>query len=293
MTPGIYPAIKMADYLAIQAFSSGIGERILSQSPLHAWTDSAYDPNRERGDSGTADIGTYAHAMLLEGGTDALCIVDAADWRTKAAQQARDDARATGKTPILIGKVEEVKAMVAAAKSYLYASELSGVFDSGAPEQTIVFETDSVLCKARPDWLTESRKISLSYKTTAGSANPDQWIRTQLPGYDIGIVLYERAIKAVSDVQSPRVITLVQEQKKPYSCSLIGLSPAWQEMAEARLTLALATWRACLDEGKFPSYPNRICYAEPKPWQLAELLENEEQALGKEYDISKLWQKPE
>ena len=280
MKPGIYPSMSMAEYLALKAFSSGLGQRILSQSPLHAWTESPWNPNRERDDSGTADIGTFAHAMLLEGGADALVVVEAADWRTNAAKQMRDDARGIGKLPILAHKVAEVNAMVKAAHEYIASSEIAGIFTDGGAEQTAVFEVDGVLCKARPDWLGE---YCISYKTTAGSAQPDAWIRTQLPQYDLGIALYGRGT-------GKRVVTLVQEQSAPFSCSLIGLDPAYQALAESKLDQSLSMWKACLELDKFPAYPTRICYAQPKPWMLAEAEESELE--GAFADPKILWEKP-
>ncbi len=280
MKPGTYPKMPMAEYLAIKAFSSGLGQRILTQSPLHAWTESPWNPNRERDDSGTADMGTFAHAMLLEGGSDALVVVQAADWRTNAAKAERDAARAAGKLPILAHKVPEVEAMVKAAHEYIASSEIAGLFTDGGAEQTVVFECESVLCKARPDWLGE---YCLSYKTTAGSAQPDAWIRTQLPQYDLGIALYGRGT-------GRRVVTLVQEQSAPFSCSLIGLDPAYQGLSEARLDQALSMWKSCLELGKFPAYPTRICYAGPKPWMLADAEEREASAAFADPAI--LWEKP-
>jgi len=253
MIPGIYSKLPMKQYLDLQAFSSGLGQRILAQSPLHAWTESPWNPDRERDDSGTADIGTFAHACLLEGGTDALVICPFDDWRKNDAKAMRDAARAAGQLPILAHKVPEVEAMVAAAKNYISTSELSGIFSTGEPEQTIVWTEGDVLCKARPDWLNPAMKICLSYKTTAGSAQPDAWIRTQLPQYDLGIALYGRG------TGKRAVITLVQEQSAPFSCSLIGLDPAYQALAESKLDQALSMWKACLELGKFPAYPTRIC----------------------------------
>src|SRR3990167_9094048 len=269
--PGTYPGLKMSEYLAVKAFSAGLGQRILAQSHLHAWTESPWNPAQDRDDSGIADIGTYAHAMLLEGGHAALCVVEADDWRTKAAKEARDSARAAGLLPILAHKVGEVEQMVKTAKDYLETTELAGLFaHHGDAETTLIWDKNGMLCKARPDWLATDRKVSLSYKTTAGSAQPDAWIRTQLPGYDMGIVFYEQGIRTACKVESTRVVTLVQEQKPPFSCSLIGLAPAWQAMAASKLARAMMIWSRCLLDGKFPAYPVQICYAEPKPWQMAE-----------------------
>lgn len=266
MKPGTYDKLPMQQYLGLRAFSSGLAHTLLSRSPYHAWIESPWNPDRERDDSKTADIGTYAHAMLLEGGTESLVVCPYADWRKNEATKMRDAARAVGKLPILEEKVAEVAAMVKAAKDFVASSEIAGVFDTGAPEQTIVAELDGLLCKCRPDWLSD--KICLSYKTTEASAEPNSWIRRQLPQYDLGIVLYER-------LTGRWVVTIVQEQNAPYACSLIGLDPAWQQMAETRLQLAMATWKSCLGLNDFPAYPTQICWAAPKPWQLAETEEQE------------------
>lgn len=270
MKPGLH-RLTMAEYIALQAFSAGLAGTLLERSPYHAWHDSPWNPKRHRDDSNEADIGTYAHAMLLEGGAASLVIVDAKDWRTNAAKDQREAARAAGQLAVLQHKVAEVSAMVSAAREYLALSELRGVFESGAPEQTIQWEEGGVPCKARPDWLTEDGTICVSYKTTDGSAEPDGWIRRQLPQYDVGMVLYERGIMAALDIPQTRVVHLVQEQKPPYACALVGLAPAMQDVAERRLDRALTIWRECVRRNQFPAYPTRICYAEPTAWQVAEV----------------------
>lgn len=268
MKPGIYQDMRMSDYLAIEALSSGTCTRILSESAMHAWTESYLNPNRANKNSKEMDIGTFAHAMLLEGGTDALVVIEADDWRTKAAKESRDAAYATGKLPILARKIEEVEAMVAAAKDYLAGCELAGIMDAGAAEQTVIGFMEGVICKGRCDWLTGDKSINLSYKTTAGTAEPESWIRTQLPGYDLATAFYERLVRTACEVNECETIYLVQEQAAPYACSLIGLSPAMRALANQKLDTALQIWGHCLKTGKFPAYPSSICYAEPKPWQL-------------------------
>lgn len=272
--------MTMAEYLSFKALSSGTAHRILAESPYHAWYGSVFNPAATREDSSAMDIGTYAHAMLLEGGTDALVIVDAKDWKTKAAQEARDVARFEGKLPILARKVAEAQDMVKAAQDYIAHSEIAGIFDNGAAEQTLIWtetcDSGEVLCKARADWLTADKRICLSYKTTAGSANPDIWIRTQLPSLDLATVFYECAVSEVfPQTEETRCVHLVQEQTAPYACSLIALSPALRDLAERKRDRAIALWADCIATGYFPAYPNRICYAEPKPWQEQQFEEQE------------------
>lgn len=276
MKTGIHQ-LSMQEYLQLPALSSGVAHTILSASPMHA----KFEQQNERVASSEMDIGTYAHALLLEGGTDALVAVDAPDWRTNAAKALRDEAHANGKIPILKHKLAAVEAMVKAAKEYLATSELAGILDAGDSEVTMCWtettDAGEVLMKARADRLSADRRICLSYKTTAGSANPDQWIRTQLPSYDVATVFYGRGVLAVCpEVEDVAVVHLVQEQSAPYACSLVALSPALSDLAERKLERALDIWAACQATGKYPAYPTRICYAEPKPWQLGEFDEQED-----------------
>jgi PDDEXK-like domain of unknown function (DUF3799) len=273
--------MTMPEYIAHKAISSGLCHRILAQSPLHAWIDSPWNPAREQDNSAVADIGTIAHACLLEGGTNALAVIDPEDyhakngnipdgWTNKAIRGARDTARAEGKIPILVEQFEGVHMMVIAAKTYLASSELAGILDDGEPEVTMLFDMNGLACKARADFLATDRRICLSYKTTLGSAKPDAWIRTQLPGYDAATLFYERAVCIAYGVDSCLAVHLVQEQHPPYSCSLVALSPAWRELAAAKLDSALETWRRCVENDAWPAYPTRIAYAEPRAWQINE-----------------------
>ena len=51
------------------------------------------------------DYGTAAHKFVLGTGPE-ITVIDALDWRTKAAQDARKDARAKGVIPLLISRVQ-------------------------------------------------------------------------------------------------------------------------------------------------------------------------------------------
>ncbi len=259
----------MPEYLAIKAASGGLLARVLSDSPFAAWYGSPWNPDRVRDDSGVADIGTYAHAMLLEGEHDSLEVIDAEDWRTKAAKEARDEARAVGKLPILKTKLQPVRNMVMRARCFLDETELADIFEGGEPEHTFTWKEAGVDCKIRPDWLSQDRRVILSYKTTPGSAEPRAWIRRQLPMYEVGMPLYERGIRACCGVDQTRVVHLVQSQEAPYACSLVALAPSRQDYAERQLDSALAIWKDCLATKRFPSYPAVIHYAELEGWRAA------------------------
>lgn len=264
--------MPMSKYLAIKAFSSGMVSTILSRSPMHAWLESPWNPQREDEPSAEADLGTYAHAMLLEGGMDALEVVNAEKWSVKCehagveqvAWKHRETIRACGKLAILAHQVNEVARMVSVAHEFLLASELKLDMTRGVSESVIQWNEDGIECKIRPDWLAIDGSVMLSYKTTE-NANPEAWIRRTMlgQGYDTQLAFYSRGSKAEFSVH------LVQETKPPYACSLIGLTPQLADIADARINRALSVWDKCMAEQKFPTYSNRVHYAEAPAWVMA------------------------
>lgn len=252
----------MAEYLALPYLSSGLCNTLLQCSPAHALYE---QNNRERDDTDASDAGTAIHDALLEG-IDRIGIVDAADWRTKAAKEQRDLLRAEGKVPMLAHKVERVKLAVAAAKDFIASSEIADVFDSGKPEQTLIWKEGEILCKARPDWLSEN--FLLHVKTTQGSAQPESWIRNQLApsGYDVALAFYERGAIAAG-LEDRQHVFLVIEQDAPFGCSLVALAPAMRDLAHRKAKRAIDLWASCQEKKRWPGYPSRIAYAEPKPWE--------------------------
>lgn len=257
----------MQEYLSLKALSSGMCSEILNSSPLHA---KFRQDNRIDEPTSASELGTAFHDAFLEG-IDRIVALDFPDWRTKAAKEARVEARATGRIPMLSHKVSHVATMVAACKEYVANSEIAGAFDDGDPELTIVWLDSDLLCKIRPDFLTRDHRLMIHLKSTQGSAEPTSWIRNQLVpmGYDCAAEFYRRGHAAVSR-DSPLQVFLVAEQNPPHGCSLVSLDPAMLEIANQKVERAVGIWRECLRTNRYPCYPTRICYAEPKPWEVAE-----------------------
>ena len=75
------------------SLSSHIAHRLITQSPLHAWyAHPRLNPRYVEEDSTAFDLGSCAHALLLEG-EDSIAVIEADDWRTKVAKEARAKAR--------------------------------------------------------------------------------------------------------------------------------------------------------------------------------------------------------
>jgi hypothetical protein len=257
-----------ADPCVKPSLSSSIANVLLQQSPLHAWmAHPRLNPNFTREVDSRFDLGSAAHTMLLERDESKVVIVEADDWRTKAAREARDTAQANGQYAILARQYADVQKMVQAAHSYIQTTELRGILDTGIPEQSLVWQEGDVWCRARPDLLSADRRIMVDYKST-DSASPSVFIR-QIPrmGYDVQAEFY----LLPEEMKDTTFVFLAQEISAPYSCSLIALSNAYREVGRMKTMRAIALWQQCLESNRWPAYPTSICYAEPTAYQLADL----------------------
>lgn len=297
--PGIYPGISMDDYLADPAptvsLSSGVAYTLDMESPLHAWCKTKLNPNRVPDHSKEADIGSVAHDLLLEGGTDRIVVIDPNDypsepkrkgeagaipkgWTNKAIRAARDEARAAGKYPIMKDSAACVSDMVTEARDFIERSPLRGIFDRATAELTMLWNEGPIWFRARPDLLADDRSICLHVKTTTGSVNPRAFERVvDGCGYDFTLMFYARGLLALEGQRAAmtRHIILAQEQTAPYSCALFDLAPAKAAIADGRVARAITTWSQCMASGRWPAYTTRIHSLEPKPWHLAEAEERD------------------
>jgi len=281
-------AVYLSDPCPEPSLSSGAAHRIVTRSPLHVWTEHPRLGAGTREESDAADTGTIAHDLLL-GGEGKIAVINPADYRSKptkdnpegsipvgwtnsAIRAARDEARANGLTPILAGAMAGAKAMCEEARRFVDQSEIAGVFDEGASEVTMIWREGDAWCRARPDYVNHEQKVMLHYKTTRASASPEAFVRGIMigSGYDVSLAFYRRGFETLTQQKDFMHVILIQEQTAPYACALVSLDPAAWAIADGKVQRAIALWQQCISSGKWPAYSNRIHYATPTPWQLAE-----------------------
>ena len=286
--PGVYEISANeyhSDPVVVPSLSSSLARALIANSPLHCWFESPrLNPNFQREEEEKFDLGTAAHALLLEG-ESGVQVIDAPDWRTKAAREARDAARAAGKLPLLAARWADVLAMVKSAREQLDAhTEADDMFTEGKAEQTLIWQEDTrdgaIYCRARLDFLHDDHLLIDDYKTTGACANPEAWTRGLFnSGFDIQAAFYLRGVRAIFG--TPVIGTrsffgfAVQENYPPYALSVISLAPDALVIAEKKVLYAIDQWAKCLRANHWPGYPARICYAGLPPWEEAAWLEKE------------------
>lgn len=271
--PGIYD-ISEAEYHADPcvepSLSSSVAKVLLNQSPRHAWTmhprlnPAAAPINRK-----DFDLGSAAHAMLLEG-KEPFVIIDADSYRTNAAKEARDSAYAAGKIPLLTAQVADVHAMAAAATAQLKGHEEAfDAFATGKAEQTLIWREGSVWCRCRIDWLRGNPIPIWDYKSTT-DANPDAWQRRLFDlGFDVQAGFYRRGVRTILGIEDPDFRFIVQETSAPYALSVVALTPAALALGDMKAERAIEQWRWCIKNNRWPGYPARTCFVDAPAWHEA------------------------
>jgi hypothetical protein len=280
--PGIYD-ISFDEYLADPcvepSLSSGIAHRLCTSTPAHARQahPRLSDRVEDDGDEEKFDIGTLAHAIVLQG-VNNVEILQWDNFRTKAAREERDVCRANGRIPLLAKVWADVEAMVNAFRDQLDAKrDGRAMFRDGKPEQTLIWQEGGIWCRARADWLRPGAIDD--YKTSRRTANPESLSRSLFgAGWDIQSAFYRRGLQILTGERAEFRFA-VQECYRPYATSVIALGPQADVLAEKKVIHAIETWATCLKTDRWPSYPDRTAYVSLPPWVEAEWVEKEEREL--------------
>lgn len=263
------------DPCAAPSLSSSIARILVDQSPAHAFRAHPRLGNADGEESSEMDIGSAAHAIILEG-RDLIEELPYDDLRTNAAKAARDAARAAGKIPLITRKAQAVRRMVKAVRAQLDAhadARDSFVPGKGVAEQTMIWrEENGIWCRARIDWRPNSGRIIDDLKTTGTSANPDSFGRQFFSmGYDFRAAFYARGMKKLTGERWVMRFT-VAEVDEPHALSVVQLHDEAVELADREVERAIRRWGECLSANEWPGYPNETVVIGAPAWRENQVL---------------------
>src|ERR1043166_7791640 len=215
--------LRTVDYHAMRALSAS-GAWLLAEecAATFLWR-SPWNPLYVPEAKTDFDIGVAAHLAVLEPErqADSIVLIEAGDYRTTKAREARDAARAAGKVPLLLYQFDIVRAIAGSIRAHPIASE---AFRGGEAEITLIWPDSEtgVPCKARPDYLPAHGRWLVDLKT-ALSANPrnrrDQAYRL---GYHARAAWYLDGAKAVLGQMPEEYWFVIVEKEPPYLVSVVS-----------------------------------------------------------------------
>lgn len=224
------------------------------------------------------DLGHAAHLMVLGAGP-ALVVVDADDWRTKAAKQQRDEAHEAGNVPLLRQQHEDVKAMAAALRAHPFAGRLFQP-GTGRPEVSLFWrdELAGIDCRARLDWVPDraaGRLVVADYKSAA-TADPGRLRRSMFDfGYHVQAWWNLDGLAAAGlDDGSAAFVFVVQEKAPPYLVTVVQLDADAMRLGERDARRARDVFAECTATGHWPGYASDVELISPPPWLIRDLEES-------------------
>lgn len=251
--PGVYDLTDEeyhADPCPETSLSQSGAKDLLDSPALFAWR------RDHRDDKPEYDFGHVAHRLILGTGTTPY-VVDATDWRTKAAQDARRDARAQGLAPIL--RADYVKAVRMAHE--VRKHPIAGRLFNGDSEVSMFARCPDtkVMLRARADHigtLPSGRPVIVDYKTAGRTANPAIFGRSAWEyGYDIQDAWYRQvALDSGAVDDDPAFLFVIQSKDAPHLVAVVELDDEARETGSARGLFARRLYLECATTGHWPGY---------------------------------------
>lgn len=275
-----------ADPAPKPSLSSSIATKLIKETAA----DAKYDhprltPEQDRleedeEDTKKFDLGNVAHFLLLGKGPE-LEVCDFKDWRTKAAQTARNEAFANGLQPCLAKTFERGQNMADAALRWLADDpDNADAFgeDTGQSEVTVLWqepvfrdrpEPPKMWMRAKLDRLMNDKRRIYDYKTFKPGADPDAFIKGIVrESRDIQDPFYSRGVAALEGCSWEEVSFrwIVQCPEPPYTLSTIELfhEPGKDNSDRAwsydRSQWAIDEWARCAAASRYPGWTPRTHY---------------------------------
>jgi len=178
------------------------------------------------------------------------------NWRTRAAQELRDEARAHGKTPILEKDLDGARQAVQAVMDHPIAAQL---LSEGEAEKSWFAkdEKTGLYRKCRPDFFTKNR-IIVDLKSVASAAPEFLQRRVFDGGWFQQAPWYCEVVERVQREPARGYFWICVEQKPPHAV-VVRRPPETVLMHGHRLnTEAFDLFAKCAAEQHWPAYAEEI-----------------------------------
>lgn len=268
--PGLYPDMADEDYHRDPVpggslSSTGLRKLLPPGCPakFRHWLDHGSAPKD------AFDLGHAAHLKVLGRGLN-LVVVDAPDWRKADARQAKADAHAAGKVPLLAADHDRVEAMAAAVRRHPLAGPLLHP-DAGQPEVSAFWtdEATGVWCRARFDFLRHPApgrpRIVVDYKTTPAADAGHVTRAIGRFGYAQQAAHYLDGAAAVG-IDDAAFLFVFQEIEPPHLIHVVQLDQYDLAAGADRNRQAIDLYARCVRDGVWPGYATDITTVSLPAW---------------------------
>ena len=224
-------------------------EAPVSKTLLWNFNESPYKWRHSSGKEATKamDLGTLIHSAILEPNIplDQIAAVSPfADFRTKAAQEWRDDQKEMGR---MIATEDDIR--TASGCEQVFSEDYAQRFGVGYKSEVAVFaEIGATPIKGMIDIVPDGLDLLVDLKTTPKRIGSLREITNTIIslGYHWQAALYLDLWNAASGEPRNRFVFCFIETAEPYETAWVELSPQLIEAGRAGYMNALAKWQSCV-----------------------------------------------
>lgn len=240
-----------------------------------------HEADNGRKNKAAYDFGHAAHKLVLGTGPE-IRVVDAADFKTKAAKEQRDKAYADGAVPVLTHEYDAVKTMSAALKDHPIARLLFNPGHGKAEQSLFWVDTEfGVWCRARLDWLPATREagtgrmVLVDYKTSASVAPGAISKSSANYGYHQQAAHYLDGVRALGLADDLATFIFVFQRKEPpHLVTVTQLDDNAIRIGRELNRRARERFRDCQQSGIWPGYSNDVELISLPNWYVRQHEEN-------------------
>lgn len=284
--PGMYFDMACEDYFAepcpAPALSNSGVSILLNKSPAHfARRHPAIgQPEQERKATTAMRRGSVVHRLALGAGKD-FAVIDAADFRTKAAQEERDAAVESGLVPIIRPAFEKAEIQAAAVREHLDELLMGEPF---LPEVVIAWQAETphglIWCRGMIDAWCPTLLKAVDLKSTTDASISAITKKMANDGYDTQDVWYSKGIGHILDKFGQISFdTLFCEVEPPFASQPVATNDAWKTSSWDLCEEAIEIFARCLSRNEWPGYPRATQTLHPPDWLINQRL-NRRYSLG-------------
>jgi hypothetical protein len=215
-------------------------------------------------------FGSAVHCAVLnpQDRDELVVVVDSDTWRGKDVQEARKDAIAADRAPVLAKDWAKAERMAEVVRAHPIAGQILGDPDAVA-ERSLFWEADGITKRARVDFMggrNKDRYVWGDYKTTP-DASPLNFPKSVVNyGYHTQQAHYGEGIAALTGERDAAFIIIAQEKTEPYLVTVFQLWSDLVVMGEQRMQRAVQVYKRCMETGEWPGYSDTVEKAVAPTW---------------------------
>lgn len=246
--PGVYDMpIERYHSDCCDAMSLSSGDLVaLAKNPAKWFAHHWSNPDRfESTETHALSFGRAVHAIVVGGESFeenyAVRPAEFDSWRTKAAQEWREERIKAGMTVLVPNDVKVIKAM---ARAIVTNPHAKAAFEDGLPEQSLFWKDGDIWRKARPDLIpARDSRIVLDYKSVTDlTPYPLKqaiwrygWVQ-KLANVAEGLI--KTGVTNAKTLSDMDYLLVCQEKSPPYEVVVVTIPPA--DIAECMMLNAAA-----------------------------------------------------